>query len=98
MTHPLSDLRVAANQLSCNLSGETVILNLENGIYYGLNQVATRIWELLKEQRNLDEIHKTLVSEYHVEPDDCKRAIDDLVQQFLAKGLLQKAAGNSQPI
>ena len=29
------------------LSGETVLLNLESGVYYGLDAVGTRVWQLM---------------------------------------------------
>jgi len=33
------------------LDGEAVLLNLKTGIYFGLNPVATRMWQLIVEQR-----------------------------------------------
>jgi coenzyme PQQ synthesis protein D (PqqD) len=82
-------VRVAETQLSCNLAGEVVILNLADGIYYGLNAVGSRIWELLKESRALDDIEMVLVEEYEVDQDECRRAIGELVGRLLEKGLLQ---------
>jgi hypothetical protein len=87
--------RVAETQLSCKLSGEAVILNLSDGNYYGLNEVGTRIWELLQENRSLGQIEIALIDEYDVAQDECRRETEELVRQFLAKGLL-RIAGDTQ--
>src|SRR5438874_308601 len=39
--------------LSSELDGEAVILDLTSGVYFGLNGVGARIWELLGEARDL---------------------------------------------
>ena len=35
------------------LDGEAVILNLDTGIYFGLDAVGTRIWRLIEERKPL---------------------------------------------
>ncbi|ETJ15853.1 hypothetical protein Q604_UNBc4C00183G0002, partial [human gut metagenome] len=35
-----------------NIDGETVMMDIENGEYYALNEVGTRVWELTKEKIN----------------------------------------------
>lgn len=58
-------------QVSSVLAGEAVILDLKSGVYYGLNDVGARIWNLLQEPRKVDEIRDTLLAEYSVEPEQC---------------------------
>ena len=54
MGHEVPDrLRVHKSVLSRELGGETVLLNLESGVYYGLDAVGTRAWNLLAEDRTL---------------------------------------------
>ncbi len=64
------------DHVSSDLAGETVILNLSDGTYYGLNGTGTRVWELLGEPRSVDELHRTLLEEYDVEAQQC---MDDLL-------------------
>ena len=49
---------VSRAQISCKLAEESVILHLEEGMYYGLNSVGARIWELLQEPRTVREIQQ----------------------------------------
>ena len=49
------------------VGNETVILHLENGTYYGLDEVGTRIWALVKEGVASPDICLTLSDEFRVE-------------------------------
>ena len=48
------------------LVDEAAILNLKTGIYYGLDPVGARIWNLIQTPRQLKEILETLLNEYDV--------------------------------
>jgi hypothetical protein len=43
-----------------------VLLNLETGIYFGLDPVGTRIWTLLREHESLQQVFEVLLQEYDV--------------------------------
>jgi hypothetical protein len=61
---------------------EVVLLNIESGGYYGLNEVGARIWCLIQEGRSIGEIIKALVKEYEVSEEslraDVRQFLDDL--------------------
>ena len=42
------------NVLAQELGGEVVLVNLENETYYNLNQVSSRMWQLLTEQSDVE--------------------------------------------
>lgn len=46
------------------LSGESVLLDLNSGIYFGLNGVGTRAWALMARGGSLRDIHDALTSEF----------------------------------
>ena len=77
------------SQVSCELDGETIILGLADGIYYGLDPVGTRIWEILQERKTLNEIRDILLEEFDVEADVCMRELKELLQDLLVKGLIE---------
>lgn len=62
-----SRVKVSDDTLFQELSGETVLLELSRGVYYGLDEVGTRIWHLLAEGRSLEETVDVLVEEYDVD-------------------------------
>jgi hypothetical protein len=79
----------ASDQVSCDLEGEAVVLNLTNGVYYGLDPVGARIWNLIQRPMTADEIRDTLVNEYDVEPSRCERDLQALLQKMAAEGLIE---------
>ncbi len=52
--------------LSQEVNGETVLLDLQGESYFGLNEVGTRIWQLLKSEQTIAEALSTLSDEYDV--------------------------------
>jgi len=52
---------------------EIVILELESSVYYSLNPVAARIWELLAEKNDVEQIVKKIAEEWNVEDNTVRR-------------------------
>ncbi|NEO81208.1 PqqD family peptide modification chaperone [Moorena sp. SIO4G3] len=85
-----SSIVVAAQeQLSSDIGGEAIILDIKSGVYYGLNTVGASIWNLIQEPKTLDEIRNALLAEYEVEPEKCDRDLLTLLQEFAAVGLIE---------
>lgn len=65
-----NDSRVSAaeEQMTSELAGEAVILNLKTGIYFGLDPVGARIWNLIQEPKSFRELMTVLLAEYEVAP------------------------------
>ena len=80
---------VAAGVLSSTFDEELVILNLDSGIYYGLEQVGARIWDLVRRPVRVGTIRDTLVSEYEVDPERCERDLKALLAELAAKGIVR---------
>ena len=73
------------------LDGETILLNLETGIYFGLDKVGTDVWRAIRTVGTLGEALDLVQSEYDVEPAVLRVDFLRLVDELLAKGLLQRA-------
>ena len=71
--------RIPDTVLSQELAGETILLNLDTGVYFGLDAVGTRIWQLLHAGRTLDAIREALVAEYDVASDQLEADLTRLV-------------------
>ena len=74
--------------VSTQVEGEEIILSIENGQYYGLNDVATRIWELLKTPLAFEELLTQLQSEYDVTPDQCQSDTLTLLNKLQDESLI----------
>jgi hypothetical protein len=92
---PLETVVVASSkQISCDLADEAVVLNLEEGVYYGLNAVASRIWVLVQQPRTILELRESLLSEFEIEESICTRDLIDLLGQLQRWGLVELETGN----
>lgn len=79
----------AGHQVSCDLAGEAVILHLQDGVYYGLNPIGTRIWNLIREPKAVREILGTLLEEYDVAQDRCEQDLLTLLQELALRQLIE---------
>jgi hypothetical protein len=84
-----STVVVAKEQISSNLDGEAVILNLKSGTYYGLNTVGASIWSLIQQPRTISEIQDALLAKYEVESKQCDRDLLVMLQEMEAEGLIE---------
>lgn len=75
------------------LENEAVLLNLRTGIYYGLNPVGTRAWQLLSEHSRLAGVVNVMLDEFDVERDVLERDLLALGGQLLESGLCRVDAG-----
>ena len=86
-----SRVRVNDDVLFQELQGEAVLLNLKSGVYFGLDPVGTRIWQLFAEHELLSEVAQAVVAEYDVAEDKCSedllKLVDDLADLLPAFGL-----------
>lgn len=99
MTNTLSTSSIvvaAKNQVSCDLGGEAAILNVRSGVYYGLNPVGARVWNLVQQPRSVDEVRQSLTREYDVEEQVCESDLLTLLEELLAAGLIEVKAGRNE--
>ena len=76
-------------QISRDLGGEGVILNLKKNTYHGLDAVGTRIWDLISEPRRIGEVLEILLEEYEVEAGRCEDDLLELLQDLSDQDLIK---------
>jgi hypothetical protein len=69
---------------------ETVVLHLENGTYYGLNAVGTRVWDLVQGGSTLQAVLESLQEEYDVSEDVLKADLSLLIQALISQYLIHE--------
>jgi hypothetical protein len=72
------------------LSGETVLLNLESGVYYGLDTVGTRVWQLLTQGRTIAGVCDTMIEEYDVAAQVLHADVMRLVGELHDRGIVTR--------
>ena len=68
---------------------ELVLLDFQTGMYFGLDPVAVRIWQLIAAHQPLGEIADTLVAEYDVTREALEKDIDTLLEELERRGLVR---------
>jgi len=53
---PATIVVAAPDQVSCDLGGETVILHLQQSIYYGTTEVGQSIWNFIQQPRTVQPV------------------------------------------
>ena len=87
---------VAKGQLSQELKGEAVVLDAHRGVYYGLDPVGSRIWQLMQNPKLVREIRDAILAEYEVESRQCEKDLLSLLHQLAANGLIEVVGGEPQ--
>ncbi len=85
-----SDRRVTfpATVLHHRLEDETVLLHSTAAHYYGLDEVGTRVWELLQQNGEIDAVVSVLLEEYDIDEATLRGDVDRLVSELAAAGLI----------
>jgi len=79
-------------QLASSIGGETVILGLQSGRYYGVDRVSARVWQILQEPSRVADICNTIVSEYAVDRHVCEADLLALLGQMADGNLIEVRA------
>jgi hypothetical protein len=74
--------------LATELDGELVLMSIDQGAYYGMEQTARRIWDLLEQPMQVDELCGRLSTDYQVDPEICQRDVLPFLEQLLEEGLI----------
>ncbi len=89
MTIPLSStFSISKEVLSQEVSGETVLLDLQSESYFGLDAVGTRIWQLLQENNHLQQVFDTMLEEYDVDEKQLENDLNELLDKLIAEELI----------
>ena len=84
---PESRLVLSKDQVSCDLAGEAAIVNLKNGVYYGVDSVGAQVWNLMREPVTFVRMIDSLLQIYEVEratlEADVRRFLNELAEQGL---------------
>jgi Coenzyme PQQ synthesis protein D (PqqD) len=83
-------IRVSRGTLHRDLGGESVLLQLDMGQYFGLDEIAQRAWQLILEHDgDLDRVRIHLLSEYDVDSDALAADLDHFVDELVASKLVE---------
>lgn len=75
--------------IAADMNGETVMLSVSTGKYFGLKGSAQLIWETLAEPVSIEEIVKEIQQKFdvdeHTSQKDCELFLNELIDKDLIK-------------
>jgi PqqD family protein of HPr-rel-A system len=84
-----SRVRRIDDVLDTEIDDQTVMMDIEQGSYFGLNKTATRIWAMLAEPMIIGELCDRLTEEFDVPREQCVQQVGAFLENLLDRGLLQ---------
>jgi hypothetical protein len=87
-----STVAVSSNQLSAQLNGETIVLNLQSGVYFGLTDVAAHIWSLVQQPTTCAAVVAAILAEYEIDPSQAEADVMQFVEKMQGLGLIHVRA------
>lgn len=77
--------------VAADMDGETVMMSIARGEYFGLNTVGSRVWELLSEPASVGELVARICAEFKVDEATCSADLTSFTQDLLDNGLVVQA-------
>jgi hypothetical protein len=84
-----SIIRKRDGLLTQNVDDATVLGNAATGCYFGVDQIARRIWQLLDQPRTVDALCEALLQEYEIDPEVCQKDVMEFVNELSREGLIE---------
>jgi hypothetical protein len=75
--------------VSVEVERSIVMMSLDLGKYFGLNEVGSRIWELLERPRSMADLCAVLQQEFEVDPNACHEEVSEFLLALAKEGLIQ---------
>lgn len=88
------EMKRKADYIMRNIGGENLLVPLGaqvmrlNGVI-ALNDTAVCLWELLEDERSLDELIATVMKRFDVADEDARSDVQDFVEEISQLGLLE---------
>jgi hypothetical protein len=81
--------------VAAEVGEELVLLNVESGVYFGLDPIGTRVWQLLTEGADEDTLVARLLAEYEVTEEILRADLTVLFEQLVERGLVTNTNGQA---
>lgn len=93
-----SIVSAGAGVVSCDLIGAAALLNMQSNIYYTLNEVGSRIWDLIQKPMPVSAICSEVSARYDVDSKRCRDDVVALLRELNDAGLIEIVEGAAQKV
>ncbi len=79
------------NALTTPVEEELVMFDTEAGKYYGLNEVATAIWNRLQNPQTIGSLINSLTAEFEISEEQCRKEVRQFLSDMINRGLVEES-------
>ena len=87
--HTAFQVRIFPDVLFRDLSGEAVLLDLKSQRYFGLDEVGTRIWQLLNKDGCIETVVAAMCGEYEADEAELRQDLRSFLLDLAEAGLIE---------
>ena len=81
--------KASSNHLYSEIGDEAVILDLNSGAYYGLNDVGVDLWRWLQQPQSKENLLNLVLNEYEVSSEQASKDIQHIIEDMVNSGLIE---------
>lgn len=85
---PNQKIQLKEDLITSKIGDEIVLMTIESGKYFSINQVGSQIWELIKQPTTAEEVCRELIGEYTVSMEQCLNDTLPFLNKLHEDGLL----------
>jgi hypothetical protein len=86
--HDYAIIKRQSDLVFSKIDDEVIMMSIKNGEYYGLDNIGSRIWEIIEKPVTLIEIVEILKNEYEVTEEQCRSDVIGFLSALINKGLI----------
>ncbi|HSK21298.1 MAG TPA: PqqD family peptide modification chaperone [Longimicrobiales bacterium] len=75
--------------VAVEVDGTVVMMSIDQGMYFGLEGVGSRIWALLDRPRRVSDVCEALTQEFDIAADACRREVLRFLEELRAAQLIR---------
>ena len=75
--------------MTAAVDSELVMLDTDKSLYFGLDEVGRRIWELLEQPQSFEAICSALQNEFDVDPKTCRTDVRAFISEMAEAELVE---------
>lgn len=76
--------------IATDMDGETVMMSIEQGQYYGLDGIGSFLWEQLAVPASLEELCQRVLQAFEIDETTCRADVSAFVEDLIEKGVLRR--------
>ena len=84
-----AEIVVSKRHVWSDMGGEAAVLSLINGVYYGLDSVGIRVWELIQQPQTFARLREVLLGEYDVDAQRLEADLRNFLTQLADQHLVE---------